>query len=270
MGEATAIAWTTHTFNPIWGCVEVSPACDHCYARDFAARVGHGKRLPQIWGPAANTERRTFGDKHWNDLVKWDRNARAAGERRRVFVGSMCDWAEDHAVTRNEVDRLWPLVEFCPSLDFLLLTKRPKNIRKVLPARWLENPRPNVWLGTTCEDQRRVDERLPMLLDVPARVHFVSAEPLLEPITLRSMRPAWVIVGGESGPHARPFNLLWARDLRAQCLVAGSAFFMKQFGDNHWDGATRHHRSPDGGKWAHHGADPAQWPTDLRVQDFPA
>jgi protein gp37 len=273
VGETTAISWCDATFNPVWGCQRVSEGCGSstgggCYAEAFAKRVGHGKRLPTIWGPAGTTERRTFGDDHWREPLRWDRHAARDGVRRRVFVGSMCDWAEDHPTVEAELPKLWQLVERCPSLDFLLLTKRPENIRDRLPPSWLRHPRPNVWLGTTCETQARLDARAPILLDVPAVVHFFSCEPLLESLDLRGFRPAWCLIGGESGPRARFFASTWARSLIEQCRHAGIRPFMKQMGsawaqrDEFWRvaGVRRHP----------HGADPSEWPSDLQVQEFPS
>lgn len=143
-----------------------------------------------------------------------------------------------------------------------------------LPTMW---PLPNVWKGVSVEDQRRADERVQALLDTPATVRFLSCEPLLGPVDLSPFLPGydslagehvdtglhWVIVGGESGPDARPFDLAWARSLRDQCQAAGVAFFMKQLGSRPVDGA-REYPCADG-----HGGDPDEWPADLRVQAFP-
>jgi protein gp37 len=260
MGERTAIAWTDHTFNPWWGCEKVSPGCTHCYADAFAHRLGFGTKGLALWG--RGSDRRIFGERHWRDPLSWETYAIRDGRRHRVFCASMADVFEDRRELDGEREKLWALIASTPHLDWQLLTKRPENIRRLLPAAWLIDPRNNVWLGTTCEDQRRVDERLPRLLDVPAIAHFVSAEPLLERITLREYGPDWVIIGGESGPSARPFDAHWVIDL---LLLEAEprrsyALFIKQLGSV-WARRTNA---------AHpHGAHPHEWPEWLRVQEFP-
>lgn len=218
MGVITAIEWTDHTFNPWWGCTKVSPGCDHCYAETFDKRVGGAH-----WG--AHAERRTFGDKHWNEPLRWQRDAEKAGARRKVFCASMAD-VFDNRAPEGARPRLWTIIGQTPALDWLLLTKRPQNI-DVAPRR--------AWLGTTTENQEELDRRWPHLRRHEAAVHFFSAEPLLGPLTLpadfleRGNR-AWVICGGESGPGFRPMNPDWARGLRDQCTEAGVPFFFKQWG----------------------------------------
>ncbi|MCI0671755.1 MAG: phage Gp37/Gp68 family protein, partial [Myxococcaceae bacterium] len=173
MGAETEISWTHSTFNPWWGCTRVSPGCDHCYAESFDRRVGGAH-----WGKGV--PRRTFGDKHWGEPLKWNAAAAKAGERRRVFCASMAD-VFDAEAPDGALERLWALIRATPALDWLLLTKRPGRIRHSLPADWGDGY-PNVWLGTTVEDQERAEQRIPVLLDVPARVHFLSCEPLLGPV----------------------------------------------------------------------------------------
>ena len=257
MGERTGIEWTDHTFNPWIGCTRVSPACDHCYAERFAAnRLGVG------WGPHA--ERRRTAASTWRLPLAWDRKAERGGVRRRVFCASLAD-VFDHAVPPEWRADLWDLICATPFLDWLLLTKRPQNIRKMLPAGWGEG-RPNVWLGTTGENQREAERRIPHLLAVPARLRFLSCEPLLGPLDLTCIaardddcayqldalrgehrlsgcgsissqtfsgkpRIHWVIAGGESGPDARPSHPDWFRSLRDQCKQAGVPFFFKQWGE---------------------------------------
>lgn len=229
MGENSKIEWTHHTFNPWWGCVKVSPGCQHCYAETFSKRTGH-----QVWG--VNAERRTFGDKHWKEPLKWDAEAKESGERRRVFCASMADVFEGREDLSPHRWRLFNLIEATPNLDWLLLTKRPENMLKLLPTNWLIDPRPNVWLGTTVENQEQAGKRIPELLTVPAVVRFLSCEPLLGPIDLKWDKPMrvgidWVIVGGESGGGARPMHPNWARELRDQCVLAEVPFLFKQWGD---------------------------------------
>lgn len=224
MGEKTAIAWTDHTFNPVWGCQKVSPACENCYAEKWAARVGQS----QLWG--AGGERRTFGKKHWAEPWKWDKAAAEQGSTAMVFCGSMCDVFEDHPVTKHERAMLFGLIETTPNLIWQLLTKRPENILEALPTTWREKLPENVWVGTTIENQKYLEIRAPLLLSVPAVVRFFSCEPLLGPIDLRNYRPEWVIAGGESGPGFRPLNLEYARNLADQCLDLEIPFFFKQVG----------------------------------------
>lgn len=271
MGENTAISWTDHTFNPWWGCTKVSPGCTSCYAETFSNRLALG-----IWG--ANAPRRFFGDKHWNEPRKWNAKAAKAGARARVFCASMADVFEDRRDLDAPRARLWDLIEQTPALDWLLLTKRPE--RMIDLSRWGSSPWPrNVWAGTTVEDQRRADERIPWLLRVPAAVRFLSCEPLMEGVDIGEwLDPSagplmsdespidWVICGGESGGRARPFDLAWARSLRDQCAAAGVPYFFKQAGARPvLDPATDALVAIS----ARSGADPAEWPEDLRVQQFP-
>jgi protein gp37 len=232
MGEKTEISWTEHTFSPWHGCTKVSPACDHCYAESFSRRVGYsetGSHFP-IWGKDA--ERRFFGAKHWAEPLKWNRDAEKAGERRRVFCGSMCDVMEEGLRFYNGRTNLYALIESTPNLDWLLLTKRPQNFSRFLPQAWTLRGFPkNVWLGTTVESPEylwRVDKLREMY---GATVRFLSVEPLLARITLDLTGIDWVIVGGESGHGSRPMHPDWARSIRDQCVAAGVAFHFKQFGE---------------------------------------
>lgn len=223
MAENSRIEWTNHTFNPWWGCAKVSAACKYCYAETWAKRVGS-----KVWGHKA--ERRFFGDKHWYQPLKWDREAKKDGKRRRVFCASMADVFED----RRELDvqrvRLWRLIEETPNLDWLLLTKRPEKISDLSPWIGGEWPR-NVWLGTTIERQKWVG-RIDAILKHTARIHFLSCEPLLGPLDIRAWTSKidWVIAGGESGPKARPTKPAWVEQLRDQCIGSGVAFHFKQWG----------------------------------------
>lgn len=300
MGKDSAIAWTDHTFNPWWGCARVSPGCENCYAETFSARVGHGVRLPQIWG--VDAERKPMSEAYWRQPIKWNREAEKAGVRRRVFCASMADvfevgrhgreaFPEERGFAASEARmaaraRLWPLIESTPMLDWLLLTKRPENVEALVPwgALWPEN----VWLGTTVEDERRAAERIPHLLRVPARVRFLSCEPLLEAVELgllgtvpKGISPRhsgvyehidWVIVGGESGPGARPFELAWARDIVGQCKAAGVACFVKQLGSRPYVNVSERIHGMGGVRLElvdHKGGDPAEWPPELRLREWP-
>ncbi|MAQ82274.1 MAG: hypothetical protein CMH12_03465 [Maritimibacter sp.] len=245
MGANSKIEWTTHTFNPWWGCTKVSEACKHCYAEAWAKRVGQN-----IWGP--KPERRQLSDGHWRQPIKWNNEAKDTCERPRVFCASMADVFEDRDELTPLRDRLFDLIEATPNLDWLLLTKRPQNVASMV--RWEQDWPENVWLGTTVELQHRADELLPYLAAVPARVRFISAEPLLGPIEIETWLKSsidWVITGGESGPKARPASPEWFRSLHAQCMRSETAFHFKQWGD--WapgDGenfpAAKVKKAPDG------------------------
>jgi protein gp37 len=240
MGENSGIEWTDHTFNPWWGCVKVSEACTHCYAETFAKRMG------TAWGPSAR--RKFFGDNHWQEPVKWNRRAGEQGRRRRVFCASMADVFEmlppehpDHDRMADERWRLFKLIDATPNLDWLLLTKRPDNARHYFPGYYQDDPpAANIWCGTTVESIDHID-RIDELLDTPAVVRFLSVEPLLGPLDLGlrnwadlgrdDCRIDWVIVGGESGKHARAMHPAWVRLIRDDCKEAGVPFFFKQWGE---------------------------------------
>lgn len=229
--QNSKIEWTDHTFNPWWGCQRVSPGCEHCYAETLAHRYNF-----KVWGPAKTTDRRMMSENYWKQPIKWNKAAAQVSGRKRVFCASMADVFEDHPQLIDPRWRLIRLIEDTPNLDWLLLTKRPENIQRLGSAMWWRDGFPsNVWIGTSCEDQRRADERIPHLLNVPANVRFLSCEPLLSEITLPISRLRteihWVIVGGESGPGARPMDLAWARWLRTQCQESGTAFHFKQHGE---------------------------------------
>ena len=225
MGKNSKIEWTHHTFNPWWGCTRVSAACKHCYAESWAKRVGK-----KIWGPKA--PRRFFGDAHWSEPLKWNREAMKGGDRARVFCASMADVFEARSDLDPWRERLWTLIEQTPHLDWLLLTKRPERVLKTVP--WDSAWPKNVWVGTTVEDQESAEERLPHLARVPAAVRFISAEPLLSELRIERWLGSsidWVITGGESGPHARPSSPSWFRNLMIQCMQADVPFHFKQRGD---------------------------------------
>ena len=239
------IAWTDHTFNHVWGCTKVSPGCKNCYAATFSKRTGH-----DIWGP--DKPRRFFGEKHWREPLKWNAETQKEGIRRRVFCASMADVFETHQNLEIEQDlngarnMLGHLIMSTPWLDWLLLTKRPENALVYLTMMFpvMENFPENLWIGTTAENQEMANKRIPLLLDIPVKAHFLSVEPMLEKISLAEVNQTlrghtlsdgidWLIVGGESGPGCRPFNPDWARSLRDECREAGIKFFMKQLGGVH-------------------------------------
>jgi protein gp37 len=228
VGKLSAIEWTDATFNPWWGCSRVSPACAHCYADTFAHRWGL-----ELW--AEGGARRFFGEKHWNEPRVWNRNAQAAGEPLKVFCASMADVFEDHSGLDVWREKLWDLVAETPWLHWQLLTKRPENVLAMSP--WANEWPHNVWIGASIENSR-FTFRADLLREVPCAVRFISAEPLLGSLFVekRGRAPldlagiSWLIVGGESGPRARPMELAWARELRSACADEGVAFFLKQLG----------------------------------------
>lgn len=226
MAKNSKIEWTQHTFNPWWGCVKVSPACKNCYAETWARRVGQ-----ELWG--AKSHRRFFSDKHWHEPMKWNEKAKNEKKKSRVFCASMADVFEARKELNSTRERLWKLIEDTPWLDWLLLTKRPQNIAKYSP--WTSFPE-NVWLGTTVENNKWAEKRIPELVSNKAKIHFISAEPLLGPLDLstwlKSNELDWIIAGGESGSSARPTNPTWVRQLRDQCEKYNTPFHFKQWG--HW------------------------------------
>lgn len=276
MGKNTKVEWATHTFNPWRGCTKVSAGCTNCYADAFSSR---NPKVLGVWGP--NGTRVVAAEAAWKEPLKWNREAKAAGERHRAFCASLADVFEDwqgpmvdsqgeelswdgiNPVMMQDVRRrLFELIDSTPNLDWLLVTKRPENIARMMPENFeydhaascelaasVETPvvRHNVWLGTSVENQQAADERIPHLLKAPARVRFLSCEPLLGPVEFSNVTKRsdavqqlgkksldgihWVIVGGESGPHARPMHPKWARSLRDQCKAVGVAFHFKQWGE---------------------------------------
>ena len=305
MAENSKIEWTTHTFNPWRGCTKVSAGCASCYAETLS---GRNPKTLGVWGP--NGTRVVAAESTWREPVKWDREAARSGTRPRVFCASLADVFEDwtkpmvesNGIQLSKIDsrpwtvrvhddeptvsmqdvraRLFALIDATPNLDWLVLTKRPENIARMMPpavtnlsilhrTKQHEQYRPNLWLGVSVENQQAADERIPHLLRVPAAVRFLSCEPLLGPVDLTKLwlpdrsgywncltgkltarvkldaggelwaetedaitgRIGWVIVGGESGPGARPMHPNWVRSLRDQCQAAGVPFFFKQHGD---------------------------------------
>ena len=236
MAENSAIEWTDHTFNPWVGCQKVSPGCDHCYAETLMDH--RWKRVE--WGPDGERVR----TKNWSGPRKWNREAGERGERARVFCASLADVFDNKAPEGARED-LWQLISETPNLDWLLLTKRPQNMESMLPSNWGDHGWANVWLGVSAENQTEADRRLPILISTPARIRFVSAEPLLGPIDfaphldrgdwnpLLDWGPPdspihWIITGGESGAGFRPMDSQWVRDIRDLCVREGVSFFHKQ------------------------------------------
>lgn len=237
--------------------------------------------------------RRFFGDKHWAEPLAWERKAAKTGKPMRVFCASMAD-VFDNEIDRAVRERLWALIRKTPNLRWQLLTKRIGNAPKMLPKDWGDGY-PNAWLGISIVNQDEADRDIPKLLDMDAAIRFISYEPALGPVVFKrawfdnqgesefDVLPTigWVIVGGESGPKARPFDLAWARSIISQCRAAGVPCFVKQLGARPLDvppppkdGRYFLGERP-GAKWrlllrSTKGGDPSEWPDDLRVREFPA
>lgn len=253
MATDTNIEWCDSTFNPWIGCAKISPGCDHCYAE----RSTPARTMGIVWGPGQ--ARRLTSDDNWRKPRQWDK-AHAKffaqhGRRRRVFCASLAD-IFDNQVPEEFRCRLWRLIAETPHLDWLLLTKRIGNALDMLPAYWCTGPLSlqgwwqefkHVSIGISVVNQAEADRDIQKLFDVPVNRRFLSMEPLLGPVDLRSVKYApgcnvnvlsrpgdrldWVIVGGESGPGARPMHPAWVRSLRDQCAAEGVPFFFKQWGE---------------------------------------
>lgn len=224
MGSKTEIEWTDSTFNPWIGCTKVSAGCDHCYAEALSTRYGWVE-----WG--AHGVRRRTSPANWRKPLAWQKQAKAAGVRRRAFCASLADVFDNRAPDGARED-LWELIRRTPDIDWQLLTKRPQNVPNRLPADWGDGY-PNVWLGITAENQEEYDRRWPVLASIPAAVLFVSYEPAVGPLDLGDdpeAVPDWIIWGGESGPRARVMDPDWARQLTRQCQDFYVDVFGKQWG----------------------------------------
>lgn len=229
MGEHSKIEWTDHTFNPWIGCTKVSPACDHCYAENMMDHR-YGRVL---WGSGEDRSRTSAAN--WREPLKWDHAAKAAGKSATVFCLSLGD------IWDKEVDPRWradtfDVIEATQNLIWLLLSKRIGNAVKMCDPLAGNRTLPrNAALGATMINQDEWDRDLSKLKDagraLGALFTFASVEPMLGPIDARGELPDWVIVGGESGPDARPMHPGWARSLRDQCRDAGAAFHFKQWGE---------------------------------------
>ena len=291
MSDQTGIEWTDATWNPVTGCTKVSPGCDHCYAETFAERWR---------GTSGHHFEQGFDVRLWPDRLgiplRWKKPRRIfVNSMSDLFHESIPDeyitqvfatmalasqhtfqvLTKRHARMRSLL-RNWRFYETVAECATGLITntrplvKEPRDgwtLRNtpggVMRSQWQPPawPLPNVWLGVSTEDQKWADIRIPALLDTPAAVHFLSCEPLIGPVSLKgSQLPGWVIVGGESGPGARPMDTFWARHIVNQCTETGTPVFVKQMGSV-W--AREHGCAGKGGDWD-------SWPGDLRVREFPA
>ena len=222
MGDKTGIEWCNATWNPIRGCTRVSRGCDNCYAERTATRFsGEGLAYDGLATADGNwTGQILVVDHMMNQPIRWTRP-------RRIFVNSMSDLFHAN-VPLEAVERIYDVMGRASRHQFQVLTKRPRRMLELVPR----PPHPNVLHGVSVEDQAAADLRIPTLLEVPSARRFLSVEPLLGPVDLRPWLSCldWVIVGGESGPGARPMDPEWVRDLREQCVGAGVPFFFKQWG----------------------------------------
>ena len=305
----TSIEWTDKSYNPIVGCTRKSEGCRNCWSERFLARFGKikGHKMEGISrftedGPRWSGEVR-FVEEALNEPLKWRKPS-------KIFVCSTSDLFHEN-VKDEWIDNIFTVMAVARQHTFQVLTKRPERMLEYLSVKRLETiyglwhaysgapaeadawPLPNVWLGVSVEDQKTADERIPLLLKTPAAVRWISAEPLLGPITPRGLvkgwcpthdfesgfchgpcpddrRLDWVVVGGESGPGSRAMDVRWARDIVRQCKAEGTAVFVKQLG-------AKPFQSPDhGGRTGYFlslkdrkGGDMAEWPEDLCVREYP-
>lgn len=274
MSDNTAIEWADATWNPITGCSVVSAGCTNCYAMRLAGgRLRHhptraGLTVPTKAGPVWTGEVR-FNEAALLQPMRWTRP-------RRIFVCAHGDLFHE-AIPTWWIDFVFAHMATTERHTFLVLTKRPARMRMFCGSTSVP---PNVWLGVSVEDQRTADERIPLLLSTPAARRWISAEPLLGPVDLNRRtfvhcpthdtaygfclqdcgdwrRLDWVVVGGESGPGARGCDVQWIRDIVRTCAATGTPCFVKQLGSNSDYRATKK------------GADPMEWPEDLRVRQWP-
>jgi protein gp37 len=260
------IEWTDKVWNPVTGCNKISPGCDNCYAYSMS------KRFCKEWGLSADDPFKvTLHPERLEQPLRWTKPS-------KIFVCSMADLFHDDVPT-DFIYEVFDRIAACAYKNlghiFMILTKRPERMAEIFNyysfkenVCWWQDedevvtelpwPLPNVWLGVTAENQEQANKRIPVLLQIPAAVRFVSAEPILGPVDLNQLLVPedirqlhfsalqeqhddcyyssnnllnWVICGGESGPGARPMHPNWARSLRDQCEVAGVPFFFKQWGE---------------------------------------
>ncbi len=314
MAKETDIAWTDSTFNPFIGCTKVGPGCDNCYAEVQDSRKRWGGTTH--WG--AGVARYRTSASNWEQLLKWNKAAAKSGKVHRVFCASLADVFDNEVPDEWRCD-LWRLIEAARHLSLLLVTKRIGNVARMVPSLdWLAM-HDNVRILITVCNQEEADRDIPKLLALPCK-NGISYEPALGLVDWTYLRVAdrvtldgltglhaghsgpgtierclselpslpgqyrrgieWVIVGGESGLRARPFDLAWARSTIEQCKAAGVPAFCKQLGARPYDslqawrmnGNREHSRPETVGAMTFKdraGADPAEWPENLRVREFP-
>ena len=291
MGETTKIQWADHTFNPWRGCTKVAPGCANCYAEKQSHR---NPSTLGVWGDHGT--RVVASESMWKQPLKWNAAAKKDGVRRRVFCASLADVFEgwrgamdvgekwpgltvDGLRMADVRSRLFDVIDSTPWLDWLLLTKRPQNVFQMWPQPASKCPnhqdhsdgRDNIWIVYSASDARSYGCAVDQLVECRDLVPVlgVSLEPLIGPIRMgRQLKHLdWVVVGGESGPGARPCRVEWVRSIVEQCEAAGVPCFVKQLGAIPVGGKSMtpqewRLREPKGG-------DMAEWPEDLRVREFP-
>lgn len=258
----TIIQWAIYTFNAWMGCRKVAEECGNCYIT--------GTVPLRTRGIVHGAQRVRTSASTWKQPLTWNRKAEREGTRPRVFCLSLGDWLDDEVPIDWFIDLL-ALIDATPHLDWLLLTKRPQNfeprMRQVQSALdlcggWVDGfAPPNVWIGVSAgADQAAA-------LAIPAKIHFLSCEPMLRPLdTTHAAKFDWIIFGGESGKKARQCDQDWIREGVQFCREHGVAPFVKQMGSaSRWSGVAESFRFKDS-----HGGDWEEWPEDLRVREFPA
>lgn len=222
MSDKSAIEWTDATWNPVTGCSKVSPGCAHCYAERLSTRF---QKTTKPWTLANAAENVVLHEDRLLAPMSWR-------QPRMVFVNSMSDLFHE-LVPDGFIDQVFVTMSLARRHTFQILTKRPELMRRWFEgpgAGWAADPLPNVWLGTSIENDRWVD-RADELRATPAAIRFISAEPLLGPLPSLDLTDIhWLIVGGESGPVHRPIEVEWVTDLRDAAAAADVAFFFKQWG----------------------------------------
>lgn len=326
MSQSTSIEWTAtvhpdgtvtkgSTWNPTRGCSRVSPGCLNCYAETIATRFSDEGQPFHLFASRTPKPHWTgkvgIVEKHLLDPLHWK-------TPRKIFVNSMSDLFHED-LGWEQIDKVFAVMASCPQHTFQILTKRPKNMQRYLDLTHRSSipgstafsnrlPLPNVWLGVSVENQATANERIPLLLQAPASVRFVSYEPALEAVDfsyhgcnalpiyreaetvtdrlmpsgeslVRPGRKGWIrhdgrkvdqiIVGGESGPGARPFDISWARQTIEQCKSAGVACFVKQLGKRPYPGSLGSGHMPEMALKDRKGGNMEEWPEDLRVRQWP-
>jgi len=261
MGKDSNISWVDHTFNPWHGCEKVSDGCKNCYAKTQADRFDKG-----LWGNWATASRKTFGNKYWSQPLKW--NVQVERKTQTVFCGSMCDIFEETFDSNiyTERQKLFDLIRATPNLVWLLLTKRPENVRKIMPFSWefsIYAPR-NVWIGATIENEKSIQRFLYLENSIVFK-KFISFEPLIgvlsynEAVKLANMSD-WGIIGGESGNSARRMSPASARTIISAYRDAGKKIFVKQVGNV---------LAKELGCSDKSGRIVSEWPEEFQIQEFP-
>ncbi len=291
----SSIEWTKETWNPIVGCARVSPGCQHCYAERMAKRlIAMGQE--KYYGTLDKNGR-------WSGLLNFDIDNWEAPRKRKkptvYFVNSMSDLFHE-TVGFNWIMRVWDVMRDTPQHTYQILTKRADIMSRTGKALAdIYGVLPNVWLGVSVENQQYANERVPLLLETPAAIRFLSCEPLLGSVDLNKREflctdwrkrltigtyVDWVIVGGESGPGARPIDVKWIKDIVDQCKEADTSVFVKQLGarpyslgndDLWWNGGIGRYYDDENDPRTYFklkdkkGGDISEWPKELQVREFP-